>query len=389
MKRLLLMAFLFSFSITLTLQAQNEVDLTALSCAVNDDEILGQAHVGFAGAAHVGFAGAAGEEIQTNDWDLDGAELVTSLDYAATGTNPVVIIVVDDFSSDEPVEDEDWSTASHGWLVLNVFQRMMDELPPDAQNLILIETIDMSTLEYRSDLLAEELEATVDELNAQGYNRFVVNMSFVFVACADGNFNYHQWREERESNPNRSLLQATGSDEAYVQQILSDNRVRRIDNNGFDADRGAPAFNQQRLAFLRLFENIHMNQDPLRQYFMASHDYTLVPIAAAGNFKWKRPFYPAQWQEVLGVSATVGTDGDLWSLSNNGEVSAAGAYFLFDDEVYRAGTSFAAPVVSMMQAIDLTNDSPTCALANNGRSELSSHGQWNDIPLLEAVEDRC
>lgn len=385
MKRLLLLLVIFCFS--LNIQAQ--VDLTALSCAVNPDEILGQAHVGFAGAAHVGFAGAEGEEIQTNDWDLDGAELVTGLQYAQAGVNPVVIIVVDDFSSDEPEEAEDWGTASHGWLVLNIFQRMIDELPAETQELLLIETIDMSEIEYRSDLLAEELEARVDELVAEGYSRFVVNMSFVFIACQDGNFNYPQWREERESNPNRSLIQATGGDEAYVQQILSDNRVRRIDNNGFDADRGAPAFNQQRLAFMRLFENIHMNQDPLRQYFMEAHSYTLIPIAAAGNFKWKRPFYPAQWQEVLGVSASVGLDGELWALSNNGEVSTAGAYFLFDDEIYRAGTSFAAPVVSLMQAIDLSNDSPTCSLANNGRSELSSHGQWRDLPLLEAVEERC
>jgi hypothetical protein len=228
-----------------------------------------------------------------------------------------------------------------------------------------------------------------EDFDKNSYLPLFIANGVTSIRIMDGEPEYHQWREERESNPNRSLIQATGGDEAYVQQILSDNRVRRIDNNGFDADRGAPAFNQQRLAFMRLFENIHMNQDPLRQYFMESHDYTLIPVAAAGNFKWKRPFYPAQWQEVLAVSATIGIDGDLWALSNNGEVSAAGAYFLFDDEIYRAGTSFAAPVVSLMQAIDLSNDSPACGLANNGRSEMASHGQWRDLPLLEAVEERC
>jgi hypothetical protein len=392
LKRLSLLAFVLSFCITI----QAQVDLSVLSCAVTPDEILGQAHVGFAGAAHVGFAGALGEEIQTNDWDLEGADLIDNFQYAQAGSNTVAIIVIDDFSSDEPIEAADWSTASHGWLVLNVFERMIAALPPESAALLQIETLDMAgDIEFRSDLLATALEARVDELVSQGISRFVVNMSFVFVACEDGNFSHAAWREARESNPNLSLVEATGGDAAYVQQVLSDRRISRMDERGFDMDNrqqgqgNPPARNEQKLAFLRLFENIHMNQDPLRQYFMESHDYTLIPIAAAGNFKWKRPFYPAQWPEVLGVSATNGTGTELWSLSNNGEVSAAGAYFLFDDEIYRAGTSFAAPVVSLVQALDLSNDSPSCSLANNGRPEMSSHGQWNDLPLLNAVEDRC
>jgi hypothetical protein len=372
-----------------------QVDLTGINCAVTPQQVLGQAYVGFAGAAYVGFAGALGEEIQTNNWQLDDALLVGESMYSQTGSNAVAIIIVDDFSSEEPASGADFADASHGWLVLNVFERMISYLPPDSAALLRLETIDMSELEFRSDLLATELEARVDGLVAEGYNRFVVNMSFVFVACQDGNFNHAAWMERRQNNPNLSLIQETGGDEAYVTQVLSDRRVRRIDERGFEMDNrqegqgNAPARNEQKLAFLRLFENINMNQDSLRQYFMEAHSYTLIPIASSGNFKWKRPFYPAQWPEVLAVSATLGSSTDLWPLSNNGEVSAAGAYFYFDDEAYRAGTSFAAPVVSLMQALDLTNDSPTCGLANNGRPELSSHGQWRDLPLLDAVEERC
>jgi len=63
-----------------------------------------------------------------------------------------------------------------------------------------------------------------------------------------------------------------------------------------------------------------MNSDPLRKFFMANSPYTVIPIASAGNFKWKRPFFPAQWPEVLSVSATQNENTDLWPLSNNGEI---------------------------------------------------------------------
>jgi subtilase family serine protease len=70
-------------------------------------------------------------------------------------------------------------------------------------------------------------------------------------------------------------------------------------------------------------------------------------------------------------------------------VSAAGAYFLFPDDVYRGGTSFAAPLVSLMIAVDLTNQTPLCAVQSNGRIELLNPGRYENTALTQAATGRC
>ena len=399
MKRLYIFLLLLStlISVSFAVAHAQEDDLSAINCAVLPEQILGQAHTGYAGAAHTGYAGALGDEIRDNNQEITSAAVISNLQYAQAGSERVAIIIVDDFSSENPATSLDWGNASHGWLVQNVFDRLIAELPASTADLIRFETLDLAgSVEFRSDLLAEDLELLINDLNTnEGLTRFVVNMSFVFVACDEGGFNHAAWRQRRESNPNLSLIEETGGDVEYVEQVLSDQSVERVSESGFDTDNngggqgGPPEFVQQKLLFLNLFEISRMNSDPLRKFFMQNSSHTIVPIAAAGNFKWKRPFFPAQWPEVLSVSATQGESEDLWLLSNNGEISAPGAYFLFDDDVYRAGTSFAAPVVSMITAIDLTNTSPTCDIANNGRPELGKNGQWKDLPLLAAVNERC
>jgi hypothetical protein len=382
-------------SVSLTVAYAQDVDLSAVNCAVLPDQILGQANTGYAGAANTGYAGALGDEIRDSDLEIVNATLISNLQYTQAGDEKVAIIIVDDFSSEDPVISLDWASASHGWLVQTVFDQMIAELPTATADLIIIETLDLAGgIEFRSDLLAMDLETLMNDLNtSEGITKFVINMSFVFVACEEGGFNHAAWLQNREANPDLSLIEETGSDIDYVEQILSDPSVGRMSEKGFDKGNSGqgspPEYVQQKLLFLNLFEVSKMNNDPLRTLFMQNSTYTIIPIAAAGNFKWKRPFFPAQWPEVLSVSATQGDSTDLWSLSNNGEISAPGAYFLFDDNVYRAGTSFAAPVVSLMTAIDLTNTLPTCSIANNGRPELGSNGRWDDVAFVDAVNDRC
>lgn len=376
------MVFALSFSV----QGQN---LSGVSCAVFPDQILGQANVGYAGAANVGYAGALGDEVRANQLELDAAALVAQFQYATVGTVPVALIVVDDFGSDQPLESADWASASHGWYVLEVVNQLLAALPAAAQNLITVQTLDVAVQsDFRSDLIAANLEAMIADLQAQGIQRVVVNMSFVFVRCETGNFSFRRFTDSRAANPNHTLVAELGGNLDQVRGYLSDRNLARLDAQG--GGQGAPPADvRQRLQFMSLFEIAEMNSDPLRTLFSRASGVTVVPVASAGNFKWRRPFFPAQWTEVLSVSATQGSGNALWSLSNNGTVSAAGAYFLFPDDVYRGGTSFAAPLVSLMIAVDMTNQTPLCAVQSNGRIELVNPGRYENTGLMQAAASRC
>ena len=91
--------------------------------------------------------------------------------------------------------------------------------------------------------------------------------------------------------------------------------------------------------------------------------FALIPLASAGNFRpslGSTPLAPARFPETIAVSATLGTFGNLWALSHDGNVRAPGAgYILAKDAsggVTRvgAGTYIAAPYVTTLAALWLT-----------------------------------
>jgi hypothetical protein len=87
------------------------------------------------------------------------------------------------------------------------------------------------------------------------------------------------------------------------------------------------------------------------------------------------------------VSANEGDNQRFWLQSNNGAISVPGAWFLFDDGEYRAGTSFAAPVFSMLIAIDLTQPAPQCAL--RGGKPILARGNYDNALIGDAVQQFC
>lgn len=414
-----------------------DVDLSAINCSLTPDQINEQANAGFAGAANAGFAGAAnagfagagGEYVTQNNLLLDGGEdalqavedVMSNWNYAADADpqTPVAIIVIDDFSTDEPADAADWDDVSHGWYVLDVLHRLYATLPQATQDQIMIETLDVTEQSFRSDLIRSALIDKINDLYANSdITRFVLNMSFVFVECDTTNsnrpnnidFNHADFIEQRDDE-GQSLISYLGGDPSTVQDAFSDQAIERLDT---ESNRGGPPEDvAQKLQFMRLFEISEMNSDPLRAFFrspirdserdddpdndlmLPANDLIVVPIASAGNFKWRRPFFPAQWNEVLSVSALEGVSGTQsaddarqWQLSNNGEVSVPGAYYTFPDNTYRGGTSFAAPLVALIQAVDLTQSEPTCGVANNGRPELSGSQNF-DNPILQDRADSC
>ncbi len=87
------------------------------------------------------------------------------------------------------------------------------------------------------------------------------------------------------------------------------------------------------------------------------------------------------------MSANEGDNLRFWPHSNDGDISVPGAWFLFDDGKYRAGTSFAAPVVSMLIALDLTQTTPQCKI--RGNTPVLAHGAYDNQLLADAVAQFC
>lgn len=393
--------------------AQNR-NLDAVNCALTPDQILGQAFSGTAGASgETSDSGLTpeGETIETNQLATSADWITSNLLYATPGTESVAILVVDDFSSDGSGS----TPASHGWLVWQVFQQLYDNLPQGAAGQITLQQVDIADQQgYRSDLILPAIQSAIQNLSEQGINRFVLNMSFVFIPCTDKDlgFNISDFLDARQSNPGRSLIEQLGDDPQYVRSILRDSRIGYIDDTSFvpvdptaprgnqqlspaapatqippTPDTAQPAFRAQDLHVLKLLNNSNLQSDPLRDFLRQQRDVMIVPVASSGNFKQRKPFYPARWPEVISVSANEGNDLRFWLHSNDADISAPGAWFLFDDDQYRAGTSFAAPVVSLLIAVDLTQPTPQCSI--RGNAPALAHGSYDNQLLGDAVAQYC
>ncbi len=389
--------------------------LEEINCAVTPDQILGQAFSRTAGAAGETDASGMtpeGEDIVAEELAASTEWIMQNLPYATPGTAQVAILVADDFSSDGSGD----TPASHGWLVWEVFEGLLALLPQEnAGNILLVQVDIADEAGYRSDLILPAIQTAVAELRAQGINRFVLNLSFAFIPCQDSDtgFNFSDFMDARRNNPGRSLVEHLGADPQAIRAILADSRVSYIDETGLastqqEGSRGSqslaapsdagevpptpsgetPQLRGQDLQVVRLFNNPRLQNDPLRDFLRQSRrDLIIIPVASAGNFKQRQPFYPARWPEVISVSANEGDNLRFWLHSNNGDVSAPGAWFLLDDGQYRAGTSFSAPVVSVLVALDLTQSEPTCGL--RGNRPVLAHGAYDNQLISEAVRQYC
>jgi hypothetical protein len=389
---------------------------TGASCALTPDQILGQAFSGTAGAegetSENGLT-PEGEPIEQEGLAADAEWLMANLLYTSSGPEQVAILVIDDFSSDGSGD----APASHGWLVWQVFEQLYIHLPQEATDLITLQQVNIADeVGYRSDLILPAIESALEQLASEGIDRFVFNMSFVFVPCVskDLDFDFADFKAARQRDSDHSLVEHVGGDADYVHSILDDARVGYIDETGLasleqETPRGSahltareetdlneipptpshsvPSFRSRDLSVLQLFNNTQLQSDPLRAYLRGLRDIIIVPVASAGNFKQRQPFYPARWPEVISISANEGNDLRFWLHSNNGDISVPGAWFLFDDGQYRAGTSFAAPVASILIAIDLTQTDPTCEI--RGNAPMLARGSYDNELFVEAAKQYC
>lgn len=104
----------------------------------------------------------------------------------------------------------------------------------------------------------------------------------------------------------------------------------------------------------------HFDLTPL-YHLLQTSSTPIIPVAAAGNLGRSMPGYapslaPGSWDMVISVSGSTANEPTLqWTPSNNGEVMAPALWYL-DNGEYIAGTSFAAPAVSVMVALAAAAD---------------------------------
>ncbi|NDJ85701.1 MAG: hypothetical protein GYB66_07430 [Chloroflexi bacterium] len=116
----------------------------------------------------------------------------------------------------------------------------------------------------------------------------------------------------------------------------------------------------------------------------------VISIASAGNLGMAFPFAPGYYPSVVSVSAEYeGADfGDLQPLSNAGEVQMNGLYT--SGGLTNAGTSFAAPRLSVEAAIYLLEGGNVTCSGNQGVSSPPlAHPDWNNLPRADASTEYC
>jgi hypothetical protein len=109
--------------------------------------------------------------------------------------------------------------------------------------------------------------------------------------------------------------------------------------------------------------------------------------------------YPAAWPEAISVSShDVGSG--LSSFSNRGEIMITGAWFRLTNpagihggytpapDVVYAGTSFAAPAVTVFTAYELAHDIPQCGLRQDQSTPDLGYGPpWRNLRLAIATKN--
>src|SRR5690606_21688252 len=119
-------------------------------------------------------------------------------------------------------------------------------------------------------------------------------------------------------------------------------------------------------------------------------------VAASGNFGMGYQMLPAGWRQVVGVAVRREEQRDFpGRYSNSGDVTVAGEWVGFqpltldgalgDPTILSyAGTSYAAPLVSLYAALDLSRSAPQCRHLQPNEPPLTKSPEL-DVPLVDAI----
>jgi hypothetical protein len=322
----------------------------------------------------------------------------------AQGTYSVAILVIDDFGGNTTIpaatpvfeatdncavdlEGQSYATRGasstpitvpHGELVIEEFEQIFTALgTPDAYPLVPVDIHGATT----EDIVLRIQEA----MAAQPADLYVANMSFAIIPC--------EFLDEFQQTETE-LAQAQAAHDTNGQRGIFQRAVTFYDQQVY------PVNSQH-------FQNA-TDLDPL-QSFLAQNQGVIVPVASAGNFGLRYPFWPGAWGEVISVSASTGQGFDApsaWDrrrdtpllsfpaaqgnsttlISNYGEVMLPGEFTSVEGAL--SGTSFAAPRFSVALARYLSAVGTGYCRNNNGYLALIT-GNWTNPTLDATVASLC
>lgn len=211
----------------------------------------------------------------------------------------------------------------------------------------------VDTEDFDTEIIAGRVAATLQHLRGErGARHFAVNLSFGLVPCS----------VLEDFNASRDRLPTL---EAYQEEVLN--------ANGLDAAQFRDA--------LSSLLTTPVGSDPLLTLVKRSGEQLIgggevTYLAAAGNYRLDYALYPGYWPEFVSVSAQEASSPTAVrdaTYSNTGEVLLPGGFYAlsaFDPasntwrpypQISVAGTSFAAPALSVFAALDYAHAPPRCA----------------------------
>lgn len=348
------------------------------------------------------------------------ALIPSTVTTATPGNENVALLIVDNFpptvslqslfdiSKNIALTDEQKNialttpTIPHGALVYNFVNEMLlqsnfalsggdeqsaDWKSPSSNAVFRVKAV--HTNGYQTNLIATAISQAIAEVQSDPdtqFQRIVVNMSFAILSCdvvndvVDSNSENSQDYLLQLSGKNLTLLsdymtaagfplpepevqehldqlrQALNSSLAdYIAKLQEDDNYRLIDE-----------FHQ---GLIQLLHQLTNPNDPLLNMINEYKGQSIMFIASAGNDGAAFSYYPALWKEVLSVSAFEKDQIGRAYWSNAGEAIEQGAWFALTDPlglynggdpvpVFFKGTSFSAPVMSVLAAMKFSNTPP-------------------------------
>lgn len=339
-----------------------------------------------------------------------------------TGTNSVTIIVADNFPNDDeytpPAPDDDTCVVSsetqgyavrgagyavrgagyavrgasvaenedaltHGEVVVQQIEETLDDLGYAGDTNITIVEVNISSGD--DSVAVTAIEDAIEDASDADF--IILNMSFAFVPCEFLEAMEAFGGEFLDANEAGQLNKYRGIFQRAV--VFYDNQVFPVNSNKFQNA-----------------TDLH----PLQDIFEANSN--VIPIASSGNFGLDYPFWPAAFVQVTSVSASNGVGFDAsksWvdkgqgkdepllsvdgngnnqqRISNYGEVMIPGEYEVEDDK-WIIGTSFAAPRLSALSAVYISNVGSSYCQTSDGYFGLA-YGDYDNLTLDETIDAHC